>query len=84
MGMCPETIKKRDGKPVPFDARKIRDAVQKANVAAQVEALSPLQFDQLIVSIVDAIPREVLPRRQKPISCIGPSTPRCASQRQTW
>ncbi len=37
MGMCPETIKKRDGKPVPFDARKIRDAVQKANVAAQVE-----------------------------------------------
>lgn len=61
MGMCPETIKKRDGKPVPFDARKIRDAVQKANVAAQVEAISPLQFDQLIVSIVDAIPRGETP-----------------------
>ena len=55
-GSCPEIIKKRNGTPVPFDSQKIRDAVQKANVAAQVEAISPLQFDQLIDAIVAAIP----------------------------
>ena len=61
MGVCPEIIKKRNGAPVPFDAQKIRDAVQKANVAAQVEAISPLQFDLLIREIVAAIPTGEVP-----------------------
>ena len=43
----PETIKKRNGTQVPFDAQKIRDAVRKANEAAQVEAISPKQFHEL-------------------------------------
>ncbi|MBQ8185191.1 MAG: anaerobic ribonucleoside triphosphate reductase [Lachnospiraceae bacterium] len=61
LGLCPEIIKKRNGTPVPFNVQKIRDAVQKANIAAQVEAISPLQFDQLIADIVDAIPKGEIP-----------------------
>ena len=36
---CPETIKKRNGTPVPFDIKKISSAIHKANDAAMVEAL---------------------------------------------
>lgn len=35
---CPETIKKRNGTPVPFDIKKISSAIHKANDAAMVEA----------------------------------------------
>ena len=38
---CPEMIKKRNGTPVPFDVKKIRDAIRKANEAARVEAIAP-------------------------------------------
>ena len=57
----PETIKKRNGTQVPFDAQKIRDAVRKANEAAQVEAISPMQFHDLIEEIIAAIPRDSIP-----------------------
>ena len=40
---CPETIKKRNGTPVPFDIKKISSAIHKANDAAMVEAISPLE-----------------------------------------
>ncbi len=42
--MCPELIRKRNGTPVPFDVKKIRDAIRKANEAARVEAIAPYQF----------------------------------------
>lgn len=38
--VCPEIIRKRNGMPAPFDVKKIRDAIRKANDAARVEALS--------------------------------------------
>ena len=44
---CPETIKKRNGTPVPFDVNKIRSAIHKANEAAQIEAIAPVQFEKL-------------------------------------
>ena len=43
---CPEVIKKRNGSPVPFDVKKIRAAIRKANDAAQVEAIAPYQFEK--------------------------------------
>ncbi|MCI8599533.1 MAG: anaerobic ribonucleoside triphosphate reductase [Lachnospiraceae bacterium] len=54
-------IKKRNGTPVPFDAGKIRDAIRKANEAAQVEAISPLQFNDLVEEIIRAIPGDKTP-----------------------
>ncbi len=54
--MCPEMIKKRNGMPVPFDVKKIRDAIRKANEAARVEAIAPYQFETLVDAVVDAIP----------------------------
>ncbi len=57
----PEMIKKRNGTPVPFDAGKIRDAIRKANEAAQVEAISPLQFNDLVEEIIRAIPGDKTP-----------------------
>lgn len=59
--MYPEMIQKRNGKQVAFDVQKIRDAVRKANEAAQVEAISPRQFDELINEIAAAIPGEQIP-----------------------
>ncbi len=52
----PEIIKKRNGVSVPFDAGKIRDAIRKANEAAQVEAISPMQFQTLVDEIIAALP----------------------------
>ena len=57
----PEIIKKRNGTPVPFDAEKIRNAIRKANEAAQVEAISPLQFQELVDGIISAIPKDSIP-----------------------
>ena len=57
----PEIIKKRNGAPVEFDAGKIRDAIRKANEAAQVEAISPMQFQELLDEIIGAIPRGKTP-----------------------
>ncbi len=57
----PEIIKKRNGTPVPFDAQKIRDAIRKANDAAQVEAISPMQFNELVEEIIQAIPENETP-----------------------
>ncbi len=54
--ICPEIIKKRNGAPVPFDVKKIRDAIRKANDAARVEAIAPFQFEKLVDAVVDAIP----------------------------
>ena len=61
VGTYPEIIKKRNGAPVPFDAQKIKDAIRKANEAAQVEAISPLQFNDLVESIITAIPKDRTP-----------------------
>ena len=53
---CPETIKKRNGTPVPFDVNKIRSAIHKANEAAQIEAIAPVQFEKLVDEVVESIP----------------------------
>ena len=57
----PELIRKRNGVPVPFDAEKIRNAIRKANIAAQVEAISPLQFQQLVEEVLREIPKDSIP-----------------------
>lgn len=59
--ICPDMIKKRDGRPVPFDVKKIRDAIRKANEAARVEAIAPYQFEKLVDAVVDAIPDGRMP-----------------------
>lgn len=59
--VCPDTIRKRNGMPVPFDVKKIRDAIRKANDAARVEAIAPYQFEQLSDAVVDAIPEGQVP-----------------------
>lgn len=61
VAMCPEMIKKRNGVPVPFDVKKIRDAIRKANEAARVEAIAPYQFEKLVDAVVDAIPDGTTP-----------------------
>lgn len=58
---CPEMIKKRNGMPVPFDVKKIRDAIRKANHAARIEAISPYQFEVLVDEVVESIPEGVTP-----------------------
>lgn len=58
---CPEIIKKRNGTPVPFDVKKIRAAIRKANDAAQVEAIAPYQFEKLVEEVVAAIPADQIP-----------------------
>ena len=58
---CPETIKKRNGTPVPFDVNKIRSAIHKANEAAQIEAIAPVQFEKLVVEVVESIPAGQVP-----------------------
>ena len=58
---CPETIKKRNGTPVPFDVNKIRSAIHKANEAAQIEAIAPVQFEKLVDEVVEAIPAGQVP-----------------------
>ena len=58
---CPETIKKRNGTPVPFDIKKISSAIHKANDAAMVEAISPLEFEKLVTEIVESIPHGQIP-----------------------
>lgn len=58
---CPETIKKRNGTPVPFDIKKISSAIHKANDAAMVEAISPLEFEKLVNEIVESIPHGQIP-----------------------
>ena len=59
--MCPELIRKRNGTPVPFDVKKIRDAIRKANEAARVEAIAPYQFEKLVDAVVNAIPNGKTP-----------------------
>lgn len=58
---CPETIKKRNGTPVPFDIKKISSAIHKANDAAMVEAISPFEFEKLVTEIVESIPHGQIP-----------------------
>ena len=58
---CPETIKKRNGTPVPFDVNKIRSAIHKANEAAQIEAIAPVQFEKLVDEVVESIPEGQVP-----------------------
>ena len=57
----PETIKKRNGIPVPFDVNKIRSAIHKANEAAQIEAIAPIQFEILVDEVVESIPEGQVP-----------------------
>ncbi len=58
---CPETIKKRNGTPVPFDVNKIRRAIHKANDDAQIEAIAPVQFEKLVDEVVESIPAGQVP-----------------------
>ena len=58
---CPETIKKRNGTPVPFDIKTISSAIHKANDAAMVEAISPSEFEKLVTEIVESIPHGQIP-----------------------
>ena len=58
---CPEIIKKRNGSPVPFDVKKIRAAIRKANDAAQVEAIAPYQFEKLVEEVIKKIPETQVP-----------------------
>ena len=58
---CPETIKKRNGTPVLFDVNKIRSAIHKANEAAQIEAIAPVQFEKLVDEVVESIPAGQVP-----------------------
>ncbi len=57
----PDVIRKRNGTTVPFDAQKIHDAIRKANEAAQVEAISPLQFHDLVDDIIRSLPDGEIP-----------------------
>ena len=57
----PDVIRKRNGATVPFDAQKIHDAIRKANEAAQVEAISPLQFHDLVDDIIRSLPDGEIP-----------------------
>lgn len=57
----PELIKKRNGVPVKFDVKKIREAIRKANDAAQVEAIAPYQFEKLVDEVVRKIPDGQVP-----------------------
>ena len=59
--VCPETIKKRNGTPVPFDVNKIRSAIHKANDAAQIEAIAPVQFEKMVDEVVESIPEGQVP-----------------------
>ncbi|MDE6894819.1 MAG: hypothetical protein K2P43_01335, partial [Lachnospiraceae bacterium] len=59
--VCPEIIRKRNGMPAPFDVKKIRDAIRKANDAARVEAIAPYQFEKLVEAVVEAIPEGKTP-----------------------
>ena len=90
--MCPEMIKKRNGMPVPFDVKKISDAIRKANEAARVEAIAPYQFETLVDAVVDAIPDGKTPNveqiqdlvEEKLIESGFARTARCARPRRTW
>ena len=97
---CPDMIKKRNGTPVPFDIKKISSAIHKANDAAMVEAISPLEFEKLVTEIVESIPHGQIPnveqiqedrkstrqnsRQQKHIFYIGQSIPKSEKRKQIW
>ena len=66
---CPETINNRNGTPVPFDIKKISSAIHKANDAAMVEAISPLEFEKLVTEIVESIPHGQIPNVEQIRSC---------------
>ena len=58
---CQDVIKKRNGSPVPFDVKKIRAAIRKANDAAQGEAIAPYQFEKLVEEVIKKIPEGQVP-----------------------
>lgn len=51
----PETIRKRDGKLVAFDRRKIENAVRKANDAIEAEPITPYQVERLVDEVISSI-----------------------------
>lgn len=57
----PDTIKKRNGRPVTFDRTKIENAIRKANDAAKVEAIAPCQFEKLVDEVIAFIPEGEVP-----------------------
>ncbi len=57
----PVSIRKRSGDIAPFDSNKIREAIRKANVAAQNEALPPAALDELTRRAVRSIPQGRIP-----------------------
>ena len=57
----PVSIRKRSGDIAPFDSNKIREAIRKANVAVQNEALPPAALDELTRRATRAIPQGRVP-----------------------
>ena len=57
----PRSIKKRNGDVVPFDAKKIREAIHKANVATPEEKIPQKRLDELTARVVEAIPARRTP-----------------------
>ncbi len=57
----PVSIRKRSGTIVPFDGNKIREAIRKANVAAQNEALPEAALEELTRRVTAAIPEGQIP-----------------------
>ena len=57
----PRSIRKRNGDVVPFDARKIREAIHKANVATPEEKMGAKGLDEVTARVVAAIPARRIP-----------------------
>ena len=57
----PRSIRKRNGDVVPFDSKKIREAIHKANVATPEEKISQKRLDELTARVVEAIPGRRIP-----------------------
>ena len=54
-------IKKRNGEVVPFDSRKIEDAIHKANVAVSDEKISVKKIRELTQEVVESLPKNRIP-----------------------
>lgn len=54
-------IKKRNGEIVDFDARKIKEAMHKANIAVADEKIPVKTLKELTERVVNAIPADTVP-----------------------
>lgn len=56
-----QTIKKRNGVVVTFDAQKIRNAISKANIMIPDEKMTEKILDSLTMQVVDVFPEDSVP-----------------------